>query len=226
MSSPPIDRTPRQERSRATAERLLAVTLQLLDSEGLEAAVIPRIAAAAQLAPASIYRRFGDKNGLLRAAFLRMLAQSLENSQVWIGGMLPRGALEGTVRQLITLLMGNYEKHPRLMAAFNRFLNEDQDADFIRQAQETIRASGDLAVDLLLRHHGDAIAHAEPRLALRFMLHQATTTIASYSLDPRSLWHADPAWPAAVFREQLVQMAVAYLTRGSDAGEARPAVLK
>jgi AcrR family transcriptional regulator len=39
---------------------------------GIDGATLPRIAAAARMAPTSVYRRFRDKDGLIRAVFQRL----------------------------------------------------------------------------------------------------------------------------------------------------------
>src|SRR3546814_9648839 len=68
MPSALPDRPPQQERSRRTHARLLEATLKTLAEHGLDGATIPRIARVADVSPATVYRRFVDKQALLRAA--------------------------------------------------------------------------------------------------------------------------------------------------------------
>src|ERR1700733_5106492 len=82
--------SPKQARSRATAERLLAAAIRVVDEVGLEGATVPRIAAAADVAPASVYRRYADKDALLRAAFLHALENSNQNNRQMMTKLLLR----------------------------------------------------------------------------------------------------------------------------------------
>src|ERR1700689_5385215 len=70
-----------QARSRESLARLLKAAAEVLNKDGLERATIPRIAAKAGLSPATIYRRFPDKDALLREVCLRMLEENYKNSK-------------------------------------------------------------------------------------------------------------------------------------------------
>jgi AcrR family transcriptional regulator len=201
---------PRQERSRATAERLLNATLRILDESGLEEAVIPRIAALAEVAPASVYRRFADKEALLRAAFLHALEQSNLANQRVLEERLIGNSLEETVGRLIGLLFDQYRKHPRLMHALERFVDGNTDQEFVRSAQALIRKNADLLVGLMLKH-ADEIPHPSPEAALRFALLDASCAIEVFALHPNSLWHAEPAMAAEELTSNLVHSCLAYL---------------
>src|SRR3954463_12347129 len=67
-----------QERSRQTAARLLQAAEAVLEKRGLKGASVPEIARRAGVSPASIYRRFVDKDGLLREVFERFFERSIE----------------------------------------------------------------------------------------------------------------------------------------------------
>lgn len=67
-------RTPLQSRSESSAERMLAATLRLLDEGGTPAVTVAAVAHAAATSNGSLYHRFGDRHGLLRAAQDRVLA--------------------------------------------------------------------------------------------------------------------------------------------------------
>ncbi len=57
----------------STTERLLDATAELLREGGVDAVSTRAVAAAAGTQPPILYRRFGDKNGLLEAATLHIL---------------------------------------------------------------------------------------------------------------------------------------------------------
>jgi AcrR family transcriptional regulator len=124
---------PRQARSRESLRRLLAAAESVFDKYGLEGATLPRIAREAGLSAASVYRRFRDKDALVRAVFSRAsevqaqeLAREVDEGLLrkmgicnftsqWIGGML-KGY--GTRTGLIRAAMMYAQQHPR--AAFVR----------------------------------------------------------------------------------------------------------
>lgn len=204
---------PRQERSRVSVERLLNATIALLDQSGLEGAVIPRIAAAAGMAPANVYRRFTDKNALLRAAFLHALVQSNEANQQLLQTHLTGSSLAASAGKLMTLLIDQYRQHPHFVRALSRFIEGDSDQEFVQQARALIGANVDLVVAALLAHQ-DEIAHAAPKQALRFAVLHATCSIEAYALDPQSIWHVEPAISPENFKAQLEHSFVAGLTAG------------
>jgi len=57
----------RQDRSRRTMRRILDAAVRLFVAQGYEATTVARIAHEADIAPGSIYRRFSDKDALLKA---------------------------------------------------------------------------------------------------------------------------------------------------------------
>ena len=88
MNQNKVIAAPRQKRSQATLERLLSATIRLLDEHGLEGTVIPRIAELAGVAPASVYRRFANKDALMRAALLHVLESSREANRLGLASAL------------------------------------------------------------------------------------------------------------------------------------------
>ncbi len=211
MKKPETPLAPRQDRSRASVERLLNATLGLLDREGLDAAVIPRIAAEAGMAPANLYRRFVDKQALLRAAFLLALEQSNVHNREAITAQVEAATLAGAAGKLVSILLAQYQAHPHFLRALSRFIDEDSDQAFIATARGLIGANVDLLVAALLVHR-KAIAHEPPAPALRFAVLSASCSIETFALDPGSIWHVAPAISVAELKHNLVRSFVSYLT--------------
>src|SRR4051794_31350018 len=65
VTSLPAPPAAQQERSRRTRRTLLDAGFRLLEEQGPEALTIAAVSAAAGVAPGTVYRRFGDKEGLL-----------------------------------------------------------------------------------------------------------------------------------------------------------------
>src|SRR5215213_6511132 len=68
----------KQARSRRTVDRLLDAAELVLEDVGLEGATVPMIANRAGVSVGVVYRRFRDKDALLRAAYERFFERSLE----------------------------------------------------------------------------------------------------------------------------------------------------
>lgn len=206
----PHVREPRQQRSRETLERLLAATIRVLDDEGLEGAVIPRIAALAGVAPASIYRRFPDKDALLREAFLHMLRTSNTANREQLGAMLLRDTLEASAAQLMELLFAQYRRHPRLMRALMRFLEGEGTSEFANEVRLHIAENIEQVVEALQVFRGD-VRHRFPRRAMQFAVLSAAGAIESFALEPVSLWQTVLPMTDRQFQVEQARAFVAYL---------------
>ncbi len=101
------DATGRRDRTRAQVE---AVALEVFREHGVEAVTVEQICTAAGIAPATFYRYFGTKDGVLfayRPAFLRVIRETVAD--------LPGG-------------LGRGEQLRRTLHAFLRFLDEHAEA--------------------------------------------------------------------------------------------------
>lgn len=201
---------PRQQRSRDTLERLLAATVKALDQGGLEGAVVPKIAALAGVAPASIYRRFPDKDALLREAFLHMLRGSNTANRKHLASMLLRDTLEASAAQLMELLFAQYRRHPRLMRALMRFLESEGSSDFASEVRRHIAQNIEEVVDVLAPFK-EEIRHRSPRRALQFAVLSAAGAIESFALEPVSLWQTVLPMADRQFQAEQTRSFVAYL---------------
>jgi AcrR family transcriptional regulator len=205
---------PQQKRSRATADRLISATIQILDEHGLKGAVIPKIADKAGVAHGSVYRRFPDKHALLRAACLHVLQRTNEGNRTLLKVALLRPSLEETVGCFIGLLFLQYRTHPKLLQALTQFVTEDDNAHFTLEARRLVSANVDETASVFLTFQSE-INHADPRLALRFAILNATTSIRAIVFEPGSLWHE--LFPGAedALVTELVRTFISYLRGGS-----------
>src|SRR6516225_1330087 len=80
MSRRKAECPPVQERSRKTLQRMLDSAEFILAKYGLDGATLPSIATHARLSPASVYRRFRDKDALMAAVFERLTKRSSAGS--------------------------------------------------------------------------------------------------------------------------------------------------
>src|SRR6185503_2018158 len=69
----------------SAAERILRAAADLLQTGGIEAVSTRAVAAAAGVQPPTIYRQFGDKDGLLDAVASFILEQYIEKKRLLMG---------------------------------------------------------------------------------------------------------------------------------------------
>ncbi|GAA4731296.1 hypothetical protein GCM10023350_13300 [Nocardioides endophyticus] len=99
-------RAPLQTRSTSSSDRMLEATLELLEIGGLPSVTVAAVARQAGTSNGSLYHRFGDRGGLLRAAQDRALTAIEEETAAAFAradgepddtralGLLARAALE------------------------------------------------------------------------------------------------------------------------------------
>jgi AcrR family transcriptional regulator len=179
---------PQQERSRKTLARLLDATVVTLESEGLKGATIPRIAAAAGVAAASVYRRFRDRDALLRAAFLAALERSARAEGPFEPAKIRTGSLDEVVAGLVAAISRQYREHPGLLRALIRFIETDTDEAFRKKVLGYIADSFVKAGDVLLKFR-NRITHANPERAVLFGLLTVGTILEVRALEEVSMWH-------------------------------------
>src|SRR5262245_45921496 len=126
-----------QDRSRESLKRLLRGAVEVLNKYGLEGATIPRIAEHAGLSPGSVYRRFADKDALLREVGVRLLEENYAQTKAlmerenWKGMPLP-----ALCRHLIANTLKGHRFYRGLLRALFFFTYQHEDAAFIRKMEE------------------------------------------------------------------------------------------
>jgi AcrR family transcriptional regulator len=209
---------PRQARSRATAERLLLATAQIIEAKGLDGALIPAIAAAAKVAPASVYRRFADKEDLLRTVFLWLLHNGLHGNPERVREMILRETLAKTARRIVHMSFEQYRQNPGLIRALVRFLETDTNTRFVEEARAILSSNIEFVVDVLLSHRHE-FGGGITRKDVRFAVFNCGCSVYMYMLDPHSLWHsAQSPFTEAELARMLTRNLVAFLAGNRAAG--------
>jgi AcrR family transcriptional regulator len=168
-AGPPIH-PPRQERSRETLTRLLDAAQAVLAEGGLEAATVPAIARRAGLSVGAVYRRFPDKDALLRAVYVRLFGRAREQNAARLDPELYRGmALETVLGAMVRGIVQYYRENRTLLQAMHSYAESHADAEFRRRASElNDEALTQLAALATARR--DEIHHPDPDAAVRFAL--------------------------------------------------------
>ena len=96
---------PKQARSRESYDRLMKAARELLNEKGLEGTTVPRVAARAGLSPASVYRRFPNKDALMRAVVL----QTMESVDAATAAALTSERASGATRRCCSGYSNSFE---------------------------------------------------------------------------------------------------------------------
>jgi|SRR5271165_912437 len=202
-----------QARSRESLARLLKATADVLNQEGLEGATIPRIAARAGLSPGTVYRRFPDKDSLLREVCLRLFDENYRRTKEllatdrWKGMSLPEMA-----RSIITISLKGHQVHRGLLRALLFFTLQHPDASFVRKSEELEYKTFQDVADLLMTRKKE-IHHPDPESAVKFamlMVGVAANGVLILPPDPKDLSRFLPDVESQLERE-LPRMFLRYL---------------
>ena len=161
---------PQQTRSRESLHRLLKAAAEILQEKGLEGATIPRIAARAGLSPGAVYRRFPDKDALLRKVVIATLEGADQQTAALLTPELAkRCTLPSIVKTIVGSSLGSYRKHTRLLSSIAQFFRAHRSAAFRREVDEIETRTFRRVVQFLL-HYREDIHHPDPEAAVAFSL--------------------------------------------------------
>jgi AcrR family transcriptional regulator len=179
---------PQQARSRQTMERLLAATLAVIEEKGLAGVTIPAIAASAGVSAGSVYRRFADKDALIRTAFRRLLEVSEEANRMTVPPERFQGrSLDEALHLVGRALIAQYRGRTGLLKALDQYLEVHADEAFREWAVGVIAANIRRVIDALLPFR-DSIAAEDPERAIIFALLSAITVIEVHKLHDPLVW--------------------------------------
>lgn len=183
----PRQREPKQERSRHTLHRLLSATEALLEHGGLEATTVPAIAKAAGLSVGVVYRRFPDKDMLLREVYIRFFETTFAQNRVQIQLAAEKDlSIESLARAMIRGMAEGYRRRRGLLRALVRYARTHPDPEFRRKARALDRATMNSVGALLLSHRED-IHHPNPEMAIEFGLLAVASVLHNAVLEEDSV---------------------------------------
>ena len=167
-----------QERGRKAVERLLGAAEKILETRGLDAATVPVIAASAGMSVGNVYKRFPDKDSLLRAVYQRFFAEALAANEFALDPAKCEGIPTSEVLStLVTGMIEGYGSRRALVRALLLYAQTHGDADFRAHAEEMrLRTLG--LFERLLRDRRADIGHPHPERAIRFVV-----TLLAHTLE-------------------------------------------
>ncbi|HEY1605232.1 MAG TPA: helix-turn-helix domain-containing protein [Allosphingosinicella sp.] len=191
--------------------RLLAATIAVIEEKGLAGITIPEVAAAAGMSTGSIYRRFADKEALIRTAFLQVLEASQEANRASLPSYRFEGrSLDEALQVLGRALVTQYRGRTGILRALDQFIDVQEDVEFRERALGLIEANFRRAIDALLPFR-DRIAAADPERAITFALLSAATVIEVHKLQGALLWSRMLPLDDESLAEETARAMAAYL---------------
>jgi AcrR family transcriptional regulator len=142
----------------------------VLADAGLEGATVPSIAARAGLSVGVVYRRFRDKDALLRATYERFFARALEGNRAALAPERWEGVGAGAVvAAIVAGVVRGHVQHRALLRALLAYAESHHDPAFRRRVT-ALNAAAAAQLTALLEPRAAEIAHPEPALALGLAL--------------------------------------------------------
>ncbi len=167
---------PKQARSQQSMRRLIDAAREILNEDGLEAATIPRIAERAGLSVGSVYRRFSDKDALLRDICLQYFLDKHEFLSHMADQIPPDASLADIVNGMAHGMMGSFMQDAGLMRATFFYTREQADPKVRQRIERAGRRTFELVVGILLSRR-DQIGHSDPETAAQLTITMMLATI-------------------------------------------------
>jgi AcrR family transcriptional regulator len=216
---------PKQARSRRTLDRLLDAAAATLAELGVEGATVPAIAERAGMSVGVVYRRFRDKDALLRAVYGQFFESSLERNRAALASA--RWAGVPAVQIVATVVGGmvrGHDEYRGLLRALFAYAQTHPDAEFRRQT-EALNAAAIAQVTSLLLERRTELSHPDPERAVGLAL--LVVASALYRRVQVDVEASRPYADAGELTTELTRMVVQYLgidaTRSGTAPEPPPA---
>ena len=211
MAKKPL--APQQARSRESLERLMKAARQILNEKGLDGATVPKVAARAGLSPASVYRRFPNKDALMRAVILQMLeALDAQTAFALTSERAERLSLRAFAETMVKQSLAAQRRDATMLRAMHEFILSHPSIAFRRKAGELNARSVLRVADFLLRKRNE-MSHPDPKKAAPFALMMVGFTLQEITVLDAVPGMPDPRLPKTddELIEELVRAFLSYL---------------
>jgi AcrR family transcriptional regulator len=185
-SAPALAKPAPRRRGQATLERLLDAAEAILARSGLEGATVPAIARRARMSVGNVYKRFADKDALMRAVYQRFFAHSLEqNREVLASDRWADVPTREMLQAVVHGIVAGYREHRALIRALLLYAETHPDPGFRREA-ETLRRETLARLEHLLAARRSELTHPEPERAIRLAVGVIALALQSVVMSDRS----------------------------------------
>ncbi|WP_040262465.1 TetR/AcrR family transcriptional regulator [Pseudomonas massiliensis] len=163
MTEATCDKMPKQDRSRASLERLMTATREILHDGTFEHLTIAGISKRSGVSTGSIYARFKGKDELFRAVMALVLE---EIDEEWAQHIERLGKQELRLQALVPAAVGLLGDHLHRHAAMLRpFMAHAHDEHVARRGKASFRLTSESFITLLLQAR-EEIHHPRPEHAV------------------------------------------------------------
>ncbi|HDS1733467.1 TetR/AcrR family transcriptional regulator [Pseudomonas sp. BP8] len=170
-------RTPKQDRSRASLERLLTATREMLSEGTFEALTIAGISKRSEVSVGSIYARFGGKDDLFLAVVRDVLGELDAEWESLVDETKARKLpLERQVPELIDTLAEYLKRHASILKPFMTKANDPQVATCGKASHLKMAIS----FQGLLLESRETILHPDPQHAVSACFSIAYAALARF----------------------------------------------
>ncbi|HKI98289.1 MAG TPA: TetR/AcrR family transcriptional regulator [bacterium] len=170
MNAGPVElqwvRTPHQDRSRKTLERLLDTSEALLQERGFDNVSVAEIAHAAGSSVGAFYARFRDKNGLLHHLHERFCEEAMVTADTALDPARWEGA---STRDILTAVIGFLEESHRTRSGmFRAFVLVGHSDPRFQERDRRLSEHVLARLTALLLSRREEISHPDPTFAIAF----------------------------------------------------------
>jgi AcrR family transcriptional regulator len=157
-------RPPQQQRSKESLERILDAAESLIRERGFDSMTVAEVVQRSGSSVGSLYARFHNKRGLLRAVQVRYQAR-VEEAMAAELLEVRHESLRETAYRVVRVLVDHLLAEPEL---FRAFIVEAVFDPVVRAQGERISGRRREFVTGALLAHRDEISHPDPELAVRW----------------------------------------------------------
>ena len=175
------------------------------------------VAAPGRLSPASVYRRFRDKDALMAAVFERLTKRSSAGTAAAVNPEAVRHlGLQQFSSNIITGMIRNFRADAGLSRAALQYSEQHWNADSVRNARDSEARSFQQMVGTFMIWH-DQIRHPQPELAIRFAFVMVALVLRELILFNRAhLFEAILPIDDELLASKLTRMFLQYLGIGAE----------
>lgn len=201
----------RQRRSRETVTRLIEAAEAVLRDEGVEAATLRAIADRAEVSVGIVYRRFRDKDAVLRAVYTRFFSRIRAGNRRALHRVASQGATTpDLVSAIVRGVAEGYRQNRHLLRTLVLYVRTHPDPGFKKRAR-ALNAAVYADIHRLLLDSQPDLRRSDRGVVVAF----AISTIAS-TLQERILFEDVTALPAlreGDLIQEMTRMIRQYLSR-------------
>ena len=201
----------KQERSRATQQRILDATADLLRNESFESISVRQIVAVANTSIGSFYGRFRDKDALLP-----LLLEQSEQKLLGQIARLRRDVLRaGSVAEVAALLSAHlltrYGDNPELSRAIFEYSMRAPNSQEAKELSDLRASQYSFLPDALLRFRAE-ISHPDPERAIELGLYFHSVTCRNRLFYPLAPQARTIKIGKGELKQELTELLTRYLT--------------